>query len=98
MIMTTNRVHTVTRQAVSLPQRNMVEGEIGMTKNCMMSSAAEMHTAGLKTGIRSVNILNRSSVKKETMTTMAPITTNLTDSVLPKEGIIQEESRHSPKT
>jgi hypothetical protein len=76
----------------------MVEGEIGMTKNCMMSSAAEMHTARLKTGIRSVNILNRSSVKKETMTTMAPITTNLTDSVLPKEGIIQEESRHSPKT
>jgi hypothetical protein len=98
MIMTTDRVHTATWQAVSLPQRNMVEGENGMTKNCTMSSAAEMHMAGLKTDIRSMNILNRSSVKKETMTNMAPITTNLTDSVLPKEGIIQEESRHPPKT
>jgi hypothetical protein len=32
--------------------------------------------------------MNRSSTKKGTMTTMDPITTNLTDSILPKEGIM----------
>jgi hypothetical protein len=41
-----------------------------------------MHMARSKTSIRSVSALNRSSVKKGTMTIMVPIMTNLTDSVL----------------
>jgi hypothetical protein len=69
-----------------------------MTQICVMSSTAEMHVTGSKTSVRSVSILNRSSAKKVTMTTMVPTTTNLTDNVLPKEGVMQEESRHSPKT
>jgi hypothetical protein len=59
---------------------------------------AEMHVARSKTGIRSVSILNRSSVKKGTMTTMDPIMKNLIDSVHLKDGIMHEVSRHSPKT
>jgi hypothetical protein len=69
-----------------------------MTEICEMSSTAEMHASRSKTSIRSVSFLKKSSVKKGTMTTMAPITTNLTDSILLKEGVMQEESRHSPKT
>jgi hypothetical protein len=57
-----------------------------------------MYAAGLKTDVKSMSVLNRSSMKKGTVTTMVPITTNLTDNVLPKEGVMQEESRHSPKT
>jgi hypothetical protein len=48
---------------------------------------------GLKTDIRSASAYNKSIMKKGTMTTTVPITTNLTDSVLPKGGAIQEESR-----
>jgi hypothetical protein len=77
-----------TRQAVSLHWRNMAEGETGMTEICMTSSAAEMYAAESETGVRSVSVLNRSSAKKGTMTTTVPIMTNLTDSVLPKEGIM----------
>jgi hypothetical protein len=62
----------------------VAEDEIGMIEICPMSSAAEMHAAGLKTGIRSVSALNRSSVKRGTMTTTVPIMTNLADSILPK--------------
>jgi hypothetical protein len=98
MIMTTGRVRTGTRQAVSLHWRNAVEGETGMTEICATSSAAEMHVAGSKTDLRSASVLNRSAMKKGTMITMVTITTNLTDSVLLKEGVMQEESRHSPKT
>jgi hypothetical protein len=57
-----------------------------------------MHVTRLKTGVRSVSVLNKSNVKRGTMTTMVPIMTNLTDSVLLKEGIMQEESMRSPKT
>jgi hypothetical protein len=98
MIMTTGKVHTGTWQAVSLRHRNMPEGETGMTKICTTSSAAEMHAVGSKTSVRSVRVSNRSGMKKGTMTTMVPIMTNLTDTVLPKEGLMQEESRRSPKT
>jgi hypothetical protein len=87
MIMTTERVCTGTREAVSLHCRNAAESETGMIEICTMSS-----------DVWSTSILNRSRVKKGTMTTMHPITTNLTDSVLSKEGIIQEELRHSAKT
>jgi hypothetical protein len=98
MVMTTDGVHMWTRQAVSLNQRNVAEGEIGMTEICMTSSVAEMHTVGSKTSVRNVSILNRSSMKVGTMTTMDPIMTNLNNIVLLKEGIMLEESSHSPKT
>jgi hypothetical protein len=45
-----------------------------------------MHAARMKTGARSTSALNRSIVKKGTMTTMIPIMTNLTESVLPNGG------------
>jgi hypothetical protein len=98
MIMTVGRVHSKSRQAVSLHQSNAAEGETGMTEICMMSSTTEMHVAGSKISIRSMSVFNRSSAKKGTMTTMVPIATNLTDSILPKEGVMQDESRRSPKT
>jgi hypothetical protein len=98
MIMTTGRVCIGTQQAVSLHQRNTTEGETRMTEICMTSSTIEMCAADLKIGVRSTSVLNRSNVKKGTITTMVPITTNLTDSVLLREGVMQEESRHSPKT
>jgi hypothetical protein len=63
-----------------------------------MSSAATMHVARSKTGTRSVSTLNRSDRKKGTMITMVSILTNLTDSVLPKEGAMQGESRPFPVT
>jgi hypothetical protein len=84
MSLTTGRVLMGNRQAVSLHQRNAAEDETGMTKICTTSSTAEMHVAGLKTGPRSTSALNRSNVKKGSMTTIVPITTNLTDSVLPR--------------
>jgi hypothetical protein len=70
--LTTGRVLMGTQQAVTLHRRNVAEDKTGMTKICETSSAAEMHAAGLKTGIRSMSTLNRSSVKKGTMTTMVP--------------------------
>jgi hypothetical protein len=45
-----------------------------------------MHTAGLKTGTRSVSASSKNDVKKGTMTTMAPIMTNHTDSALSRGG------------
>jgi hypothetical protein len=57
-----------------------------------------MHAVRLKTNVRSASALNRSSVKKGTMTNTVPIMTNLNDSVLPKGGTMQEESRLSPMT
>jgi hypothetical protein len=72
--------------------------ETRMTEICVMSSVAEMHMAGLKTGVRSASALNKNSMKKGTMTTMVLIMTKLTDSVLLKEGTMQEESRLFPTT
>jgi hypothetical protein len=57
-----------------------------MTEICPTSSTVEMHVARSKSGIGSVSVLNRSGAKKGTMTTMVPIMTNLTDSILSKEG------------
>jgi hypothetical protein len=91
--MTTDRVLTGSWQPVSLHRRNVAEDEIGMTEICAMSFMIEMHASGLKTGVRSVSTLNRSNVKKGTMTSIVPIMTNLADSVLPKGGAMQEESR-----
>jgi hypothetical protein len=97
MIMTTDKVHIGTQQVVSLHRRNTIEGETGVIEICTTSFATEMHAVGSKTGVRSASVLNRSNTKKGTMTTMVPITTNLTDSVLLK-GDIKQESRRSPKT
>jgi hypothetical protein len=91
--LTTSRVTMRTQQTVSLPRRNAAEDETGTTEICSTSSAVEMHATGLKTDIRSASAYNKSIMKKGTMTTMVPITTNLTGSVLLKGGAIQEESR-----
>jgi hypothetical protein len=58
-----------------------------------MSSTVEMHAVGLKTNVRSPIALNRSSMKKGTMTTTIPFMINLIDSILPKGGTMQEESK-----
>jgi hypothetical protein len=86
MSLTTDSVHAGTQQAVSLHRRNVAEDDTGMTEIWTTSSVAEMHVAGSKTGVKSTSALNRSSVKKGTMTTMVSITTHLTDSVLSKGG------------
>jgi hypothetical protein len=58
MSLTIDRVHTGTRLAVSLHQRSVAKGGIGITETCVMSSAAEMHTTGLTNGARSVSVLS----------------------------------------
>jgi hypothetical protein len=96
--LTTGRVLTGSQRAISLHRKNAAEDKTRMTKIFVTSSAAEMHVTGLKTGARSTSILNRSSIKKGTMTTTVHILTNLTDSVLSKGGAMQKESRHFPTT
>jgi hypothetical protein len=98
MSLTTGRVSMGTTQIGSLHQRNTAEDETGMTEISVMSSAIEVHVAGLKIGVRSTSALNKSSVKKWTMITTVPILTNLTESVLPKRGAMQEQSRILPTT
>jgi hypothetical protein len=63
-----------------------------------MSSTAKMHTTGSKTSIKSASALNMSDVKTGTIITMVPIMTNLTDSIPPKEGAMQVESKPFPTT
>jgi hypothetical protein len=83
--MTTDRVSTGTQQVVSLLWRNVAEDETRMIEICTMPSTTEMHVAKLKTSVRSMSALNRSSMKRGTMTTMVPVMTNLTNNnVLPK--------------
>jgi hypothetical protein len=96
MSMIIGKVPMGTRLAASLHRRNAAKD--GITEIYVTSSAAKINVVGLKTGARSVSALNRSSVKKETMTTTVPIMINLTDSVLPKEGAMQEESKLFPMT
>jgi hypothetical protein len=84
MRLTIGRVRTRTQEAVPLHRRNTAKDETETTEICMMSSTEEMHTAGLKTGVRSTSALNSSSMKKGTMSTMVSIMMHLTDSVLPK--------------
>jgi hypothetical protein len=64
-----------------------------MIETCATSSTAKMPMVRSKTSIRSTSPLNRTDVKSGAMTIMVPITINLTDSPLLKEGIMQEESR-----
>jgi hypothetical protein len=68
-----------------------------MIEICMTSSTTKMHAVGSKTGVRRMSALNRSSTKKGTMITIVPTMTNLTDSILPKGGAMQEESRLFPR-
>jgi hypothetical protein len=96
--LTTGRVHVGTQLAFSHHQRNAAEGKTRMIETCMISSTSKMHIARLKTDVRSASAMNRSNVKRGTMITMVPIMTNLTDSVLPREGAMQEESRPFPMT
>jgi hypothetical protein len=93
-ILTTGRVRTGTRLAVSLHQRNAAVGETGITMTCMTSSIAEMHTVGSRTSVRSMSAL--SNVKRGTMIIMVPIMINLTDNALPREDAMREESRPFP--
>jgi hypothetical protein len=92
-VMTLNigRVHTGTRLVVSLHRRNVAKGGTRMIETCMMSSIAKTHVARSKSGIRSASALNRSDMKRGTMTIRVFIMTNLTDNGLPKEGAMQEE-------
>jgi hypothetical protein len=85
-ILTIGRVSMGTQQAVSLQRRYMAEDETGRTEICMTSFAVEMCATRFKIGIRSVSALNRSSMKKGTMTTAVPIMTNLTNSILLNGG------------
>jgi hypothetical protein len=57
-----------------------------MIEICVMSFTTEIHADRLKTGVGSASALNRSIVKRGTMTTMVPVTTNLTNGALPKGG------------
>jgi hypothetical protein len=98
MSMTTGKVLTGSRLVVSLHRRNTAKDETGMTEICAMPSTTEMHTAVLKIDMRSVSTLNRSNVKKGTMTTVVPIMPNLTDNVLPKESTMHKESKLFPIT
>jgi hypothetical protein len=93
MSLTTDRVRTGTRLTVSLHWRNAAEGETRMTETYAMLSMAKMHAGGSKIGVRSTSALNRSNVKRGAMIIMIPITSNLTDSTLPRESAMQEESR-----
>jgi hypothetical protein len=76
----------------------VAKDETRMIKICMTSSTVEMYVARSKIGVRSTSALNRSNVKKGTMTTIVFIMTNLTDSIHPKGAAIQEESRPFPMT
>jgi hypothetical protein len=75
----TNRVDVGTQPAVSLLQRSMTEGVIGLTETCVISSA--VHMAGLTTGARSTSASSKSDVMRGTMIIMVLSMTNLTDSV-----------------
>jgi hypothetical protein len=98
MSLTISRVLMGTWLAVSLHWRNMVEGETRMIEICAMSSVAELHVAELKTCVRSTSTLNKSDMKRGTIITRVPNTTNLMDSIPPKEGTMQEESKPFPTT
>jgi hypothetical protein len=86
MSLTTDRVHTGTQSVVSLHQRNVANGGIGITKICATSSAVEMHAIGLTTGARRVSALSKNDVMRGTMTIIVPFMTNLTDSATHEES------------
>jgi hypothetical protein len=94
--LTTDRVDVGTQPAVSLLQRSMTEGMIGMTETCAISSAVEMHMAGLTTGARSTSASSKTDVMRGTMIIVVLSMTNLTDSVPLKEGATWEESNPFP--
>jgi hypothetical protein len=83
--MTTGIVPMGTQLAALLHRRSAVTGMAETTVTCMMSSAAELHGAGLKTDVVIRSMMSGSTAMKGTMTIMAPTMTNLTDSVLQKK-------------
>jgi hypothetical protein len=96
--MTTGIVPMETQLVASLHWRSVVKGILETTTTCTMSSMAEMHMAGLKTGAKIGSVWSRSSVGRGTRTIMAPTTTNLTASILQNGDMLQEVSRLITKT
>jgi hypothetical protein len=76
--LTTGKVLMRTKPTTSLHQRSTLEGVIGMTATCVMSSVIEMHATILKTGVENKSVWNRNSATRGTMITMVPTMTNLT--------------------
>jgi hypothetical protein len=90
------RVRMGIQPAVSLHQRSVTEGIIGMIEICAMSSVAEMHATRLTTDARSMSASSKSDVMRGSMNIMAPYMTDLTDSAPLKEGATREESKPFP--
>jgi hypothetical protein len=76
----------------------MANGMLGTTVTCVMSSVAEMFTAGSKTDADSESMWSRNIVMRWTINIMVPTMTNLTNSAPLKDGVIQERSKHSLAT
>jgi hypothetical protein len=79
---TTGTVPMGTRPAASLHRRSMVEGMAGTTATCVMSSAAKIHVAELKTNAEIGCVTSRSNALKGTMTIMVLTMINLTGGIL----------------
>jgi hypothetical protein len=94
--LTSNRVRTWTKLAVSLHWRSTAEGRIRVTQTGAMSLVVEVNTTGLTTGSRSMSMLSKNDVMRGTLTIMVPSTTNLTDTAPLKEGATQVESKPFP--
>jgi hypothetical protein len=88
------RVRMGIQPVVSLHQRSVTEGIIGMIEICAMSSVAEMHATRLTTDAMSAS--SKSDVMRGSMNIMAPSMTDLTDSAPLKEGATREESKPFP--
>jgi hypothetical protein len=81
-ILTTGRVLVGNQPAASLNQRSIVEGVVGTTATCAVSSSAEMHIAGSKTDAESESAWNKNSAMRGTVIIMVHTMTNPT-AVLP---------------
>jgi hypothetical protein len=92
--LTTRRVHMRTLSNLT----PLEEHRAGKIETCVTSTIAKMNTAESKTDVRSVSTLNRSDVKRGTMTILVPIMTNLIDSAVLKEDTMQEELKPFPTT
>jgi hypothetical protein len=94
--LTSDRVSVENRPTVSLHRRNDAEGEIEMTETCVTLIVAEMHAAESKITARSENASSRNDATRETMITMIPSMTNLTDNTPQKVGAMKEELKLFP--
>jgi hypothetical protein len=80
MMMATMRVHMWTWLEASLHRRSAAEDATETTMTYMMSSAVEMHAAGLKIDAEIRSGKSKNSVMKGTRITMVLTMTNLTGS------------------